>query len=98
MYSIMISRPKKLFLFFSVGFVLTAMMLFIVFGENGLRDLFALKAQRNDMVTENEETLNKNISLYHQMKRLENDPVFIEMTARKELGVIGADERVIKLK
>ena len=86
-----------MFLFFSVGFVLAAMMLFIVFGDNGLRDLFALKAQRNNMIAQNEETFDKNISLYHQMKRLQNDPQFIEMTARKELGVIGADERVIKL-
>ena len=74
------------------------MPVFIVFGENGLRDLHALRAELSGVLAQNEKTFNENISLYRQIERLENDPVFIEATARKELGVIGADERIIKLK
>lgn len=74
------------------------MLVFIVFGENGLRDLFALKAQRDRILERNEQTFNENISLYRQIDRLENDPIFIEATARKELQVIGDDELIFKLK
>jgi cell division protein FtsB len=91
-------RPQKIFLSYAAGFVLSAMLLFIVFGDNGLKDLFALKRQRNLIAAQNEKILNENISLYRQVKRLENDPQFIEAMARKELCVIGADERVIQLK
>jgi cell division protein FtsB len=73
-------------------------MLVIVFGDNGLKDLTVRRAERNRLVSLNEKTFNENISLYRQIERLENDPLFIDATARKELGVIRADERVIKLK
>jgi cell division protein FtsB len=82
---------------FSVAAVLAAMMVFIVFGENGLKDLHALKAELDGVLAKSEKTFNENTSLYRQIERLENDPKFIEATARKELGVIGADELIIKL-
>lgn len=91
-------RPKRIILYSSVAVVLGAMLLFIVFGENGLRDLSALRAELGGVLAQNEKTFNENISLYRQIDRLENDPEFIEATARKELGVIGADELIIKLK
>jgi len=90
--------PKRLIVLSSVAIVLVAMLVFIVLGENGLRDLHALRAQRDGILAQNEKTFNENISLYRQIERLENDPVFIEATARKELGVIGQDERIFKLK
>lgn len=91
-------RPKRIFILSTVAVVLGGMLLFIVFGENGLRDLFALRAERDGILLQKEKTFNENISLYRQIDRLENDPDFIEATARKELGVIGADELIIKLK
>lgn len=74
------------------------MLLFIVFGDSGLKDLFALRAELKGIITDKEKTFNENISLYHQIDRLKNDPQFIEATARKELGVIGADEMIFELK
>lgn len=91
-------RLKRIILFSSVALVLGGMLLFIVFGENGLGDVFALRAQLDGVLAQNEKTFNENISLYRQIDRLENDPKFIEATARKELGVIGADELIFKLK
>ena len=91
-------RPKQIFLFSTIGVVLTAMLLFIVFGDMGLKDLFARRAERNEILTGNEKLFIENTSLYRQMERLENDPEFIEATARKELGVVDPDERIIKLK
>jgi cell division protein FtsB len=91
-------RPKQIFLFSTIGFVLTAMLLFIVFGDMGLKDLIDRRAELVDIVTQNEEIFSENVSDYREMERLENDPEFIEATARKELGVVAPDERVIKLK
>jgi cell division protein FtsB len=91
-------RPKKEILYCSVGVILAAMLVFIAFGDNGLKDLSELRDQREGILAHNKRIFNENISLYRQMKRLESDPLLIEATARKELSVIGADERIISLK
>jgi len=93
-----ILRPKRVFIVSTAVAILGVMLLFIVFGENGLKDLFALKAEQDGILAQNNKIFNENISLYRQVERLENDPEFIEATVRKELGVIGADELIIKLK
>jgi len=82
----------------SAAVVLLGMSGVIVFGENGLKDLHALKARRDRIIAQKEKTFNENVSLYRQIERLKNDPQFIEATAREELGMIGEDERIIKLK
>jgi cell division protein FtsB len=74
------------------------MLLFIVFGENGLTDLYRLKTKRNRIVKQTDELTKKNLSLYREIERLKNDPKYVEDVARKELGVIGKDEVIIKVK
>jgi cell division protein FtsB len=91
-------RPKQVFLFSTIGFILSAMLLFIVFGDMGLKDLLDRRAERDEIVTQNEEIFSENTALYRQMERLESDPEFIEATARKELNVVAPDERIITLK
>jgi cell division protein FtsB len=82
----------------SAAVVLSGMLLLLVFGEHGLKDLHALKARRDRITAQKEMTFNENVSLYRQIERLKSDPQFIEAIARKELGVIGEDELIIKLK
>jgi cell division protein FtsB len=74
------------------------MLLFIVFGENGLTDLYKLKIKKDSLSEKNEKLKKKNLSLYREIERLKNDPGYVEDVARKELGVIGKDEVVIKVK
>ncbi|MCG6974574.1 MAG: septum formation initiator family protein [Desulfobacterales bacterium] len=74
------------------------MLLFIIFGENGLTDLYRLKAKRDRIVKQTGELTKKNLSLYREIERLKNDPKYLENVARKELGVIGKDEVIIKVK
>jgi len=74
------------------------MLFFIVFGENGLVDLNRLKAERDGLLKKNAELSRKNLSLYHEIERLKNDPKYIEDVARQELGVIGKDEVILKVK
>lgn len=73
------------------------MLLFIVFGENGLTDLYNLKIRKDNLTKKNEEIKQKNLSLYREIERLKNDPSYVEDVARKELGVIGKDEMIIKV-
>jgi cell division protein FtsB len=74
------------------------MLLFIIFGENGLTDLYRLKTKRDRIVKQTGELTKKNLSLYREIERLKNDPKYLENVARKELGVIGKDEVIIKVK
>ncbi len=74
------------------------MLLFIVFGENGLTDLYKLKMEKDNLSKKSDELKKKNLSLYREIERLKNDPGYVEDVARKELGVIGKDEVIIKVK
>jgi cell division protein FtsB len=74
------------------------MLLFIVFGENGLTDLYRLKIKRDNLSTINRELTKKNLSFYREIERLKNDPKYVEDVARRDLGVIGKDELIIKVK
>ena len=74
------------------------MLLFIVFGENGLTDLYKLKKEKDNLSKKNDELKKENLSLYREIERLKNDPIYVEDVARKELGVIGKDEMIIKVK
>ena len=74
------------------------LLLFIVFGENGLTDLHGLKMKKENLTQKNEEIKKENLSLYREIERLKNDPGYVENVARQELGVIGKDEVIIKVK
>ena len=74
------------------------MLMFIVVGKNGLTDLHELKTKRDNLVKKNEELTKKNLSLYREIDRMKNDPKYVENVARQELGVIGKDEVIIKVK
>ena len=74
------------------------MLLFIVIGENGISDLYRLKKQKENLSQKNDELKKENISFYREIERLKHDPSYVEDVARKELGVIGKDEVIIKVK
>lgn len=76
--------------------VLFNLLLIIIFGDNGLVDLNLLKKEKERLVDKNREFVRENLSLYREIERLKNDPEFIESVARKELGVIGKDEVILK--
>ncbi len=73
-----------------------SMLLFIVFGDNGVADLYQIKTRRDTLVEKNEALARENIHLYRQIERLRNDPGYIENIARQELGMIGKDEVILK--
>lgn len=75
-------------------FLLLAMSLL---AENGVIDLYRLKGQRDRLVEANAALMRENARLLRKIDRLQNDPDFIENIARRELGMIGSEDRILKL-
>ena len=89
------STRQSILLAFAI-LTLFSMLLIIVFGENGLADLYLLKNEKDRLLKRNAELVQENLSLYRQIERLKNDLQFLENVARKELGVIGKNELILK--
>lgn len=92
----MISKQNILLAFAII--IMFSLLIFTLFGENGLNDLYLLKTERDILLMKNDELIRENLSLYREIERLKNDPKYVESVARNELGVIGKDEVVIKVK
>jgi cell division protein FtsB len=84
--------------FFFAGLIIIAYMVLIFIGNNGVQDLNAMKLELSTLKAENEELQQKNIEMHRKIKRLKEDPEFIENIARQELKMIGKDEVVFKFK
>ena len=83
---------------YSLAILLMFFMLsFILFSDNGLLDLQALKTDKKELLKRNYELEQENLVLYREIDRLKNDLKYIENVARKELGMVGKDEVVVKI-
>ena len=76
--------------------ILCFLVLFILFSDKGFIDLNLLKNEKNKMIERTETLVLENRSLYREIERLKHDPKYIEDIARKELGVIGKNEVILK--
>lgn len=91
------SARNKILLSLSIV-ALFALLLFLVFNEYGLADLRSLRQERDRLLQKNAQLEQENLSLYRQIDRLQKDLDYIESVARQELGMVGKDEVVFKLK
>ena len=86
-------------IFLSIAILtLFSLLLFIMFSDSGLADLFKFKSERDRLLQENARLKRENLSLYRTIDRLKHDPEYIESIARKELGMIKKDEVILKPK
>jgi len=76
--------------------LLIALLFFIVFSERGLAELSLSKKERDRIKALNQHLTQENLTLGVEIDRLKNDPHYIESVARKEFGMIGQDEIVVK--
>jgi cell division protein FtsB len=76
--------------------LLAALFFFIIVSEHGLMDLRLLKAERNRLVEENRYLTRENHTIRVEIQRLKHDPQYIESVARRELGMVGRDEVIVK--
>jgi len=89
------SLKKKILLFLAI-LVLFNLILVVIFSDNGLVYLIMLRKEKERSTEKNREVIRENLSLYREIERLKHDPEFIESVARKELGVVGKDEVILK--
>jgi cell division protein FtsB len=78
------------------GLILVALLFFIVFSERGLADLNWLRKEKRVLLERNASVSATNEELSMEIDRLKNDPDYIEQIARRELGMIGREEMIIK--
>ena len=76
--------------------LLAALFFFIIVSEHGLMDLRLLKAERDRLVEENRHLTRENHNIRVEIHRLKHDPQYIESVARRELGMVGRDEVIVK--
>ncbi len=88
---------KKIFLPLIICFLLV-LMLAAIFGSNGLLELNLLKQERDTIIKKNNIIQNRNLALYREIERLKYDKDYIESVARHELGLIGKDDIILKVK
>lgn len=78
--------------------ILSSMLFFVVFGENGWLDLQSLRQEKQRLLLQNKKLQKENLSLYREIDRLKNDMAYIENVARQELGMVKKEELILKLK
>jgi len=76
--------------------LLAALLMLIIFGDKGINDLRELKTERSRLIGINMELERENQRLYREIKRLKTDPGYIENIARRELGLVGKGEVIIR--
>ena len=76
--------------------LICSLLFFIMFSERGLADLNQMKKERDRLSSQNRQIIQENLGLGVEIDRLKNDPHYIESIARKEFGMIGQDEIIVK--
>jgi cell division protein FtsB len=89
------TKKQGLLLVVTVGFII-ALLFFIVFSERGLADFNMMKKERDRILDQNRLITRDNLDLGVEIDRLKNDPKYIESVARRDFGMIGQDEIVVK--
>lgn len=74
-----------------------AAVLFSIFGEVGILSSWRMDRSRRQLAEENARLREDIARLHAEVDRLRTNRAYIEEIARKELGLIGREERVIVL-
>jgi cell division protein FtsB len=74
--------------------VFIVMVLLMVFGDRGLMDYRALRGKEAALEEANEYIINENNDLKREIGLLKNDMRYIEIVARRELGMVRQGDRV----
>lgn len=75
---------------------LALLLAIIVLGDNGVLELLRLQDTRQTLRKENADLSRENLQLYRTIDRLQNDSAYVENVARRELGMIRADELIFQ--
>ncbi|MBI5328005.1 MAG: septum formation initiator family protein [Deltaproteobacteria bacterium] len=85
-------KKKKYFIPLLLFVVIIGLM--TVLGDRGLIRIYKLSKARDVIRMHNEKIKTENTAIRDEIERLKNDNRYIEMVARKELGMVGKNEMV----
>ncbi|MEK6539841.1 MAG: septum formation initiator family protein [Deltaproteobacteria bacterium] len=85
-------NKKKYFI--SLSLFVAIVGLLTIFGDRGLIRVYKLSKERDSIKNYNEKIKAENTAMKEEMELLKNDDKYIELIARKELGMVGRNELV----
>jgi len=85
-------NKKKYFI--SLSLFVAIVGLLTIFGDRGLIRVYKLSKERDSIKNYNERIKAENTAMKEEMELLKTDDKYIELIARKELGMIGRNELV----
>lgn len=71
-----------------------AFFVFLAFGENGVKLVEAKRREHEAVLAANRRMEEENAEMARTIKRLKEDPFFVEFVARQEYGLAGPDDIV----
>ena len=77
---------------------ITVVFVSLLFAQDGLPALVALRQERQRLGEQAVALLQQNASLRDQIRRLRSDDAFLEQVARRELGFVRTDEVVYRFR
>ena len=80
--------------FISLSLFVAIVGLLTIFGDRGLIRVYKLSKERDSIKNYNEKIKAENTAMKEEMELLKNDDKYIELIARKELGMVGRNELV----
>ncbi|OGP09113.1 MAG: hypothetical protein A2056_00060 [Deltaproteobacteria bacterium GWA2_42_85] len=90
--AVKLCKKKKHYILLSLFVVI--LFFITIFGERGLIRLYKLSRERDSILGYKKKIETENASLRNEIDLLKNDDKYIEVVARKELGMIGKNELV----
>ncbi len=87
-------KRRKYFAFI----IIIAITAFAVFGDKGFMDVYRLSAERDKILSYNSALEKENKGLEQEILLVKTDKNYIGSIARQELGIIGKNEIIYKVK
>jgi cell division protein FtsB len=82
--------------FYFIFLLLSFLFFFIIWGDQGLLELQQLQSEYKQLCDYTHALEQENTNLHQLIERLKHDPKYVERIARTELGMIRANEKIIK--
>ena len=87
-----LNHSKKFIRWSLPTLVLLGIIVLVIKGYHESQKMKELAQKRETLILYNHELNKKNEEIYRKIKRLKQDPVYLEEIARKEFGLVKPDE------
>lgn len=91
-------KKNHLIYIFTFSFVALLLAVWLIFGRQGLLDLYKMQKENERSLAVIKELEEKNKLLAAEIRRLRGDRQYLESVARKELGLVKDNEIIYRFK